>query len=301
MPPGGRRYDPAALPAGMPKRLFPAALAAAVFALLLAAGPAFADALTPESGGSPNADDIDTLYKITFYIGIVVFLLVWGTLIWALVRHRFRRGGEPAVQIRGNTPLEIGWTIGAASILVVLTVVTFLYLDDIENPPASGPNGLTAAQAQFATIDQPDPPAGRPVLRIRVNGQQYLWRYDYPGEGQLFSYHELVVPTDTTVVLEIEASDVVHSWWIPQLGPKMDAVPGHVNETWFKVPADAEGSYGGQCAELCGPNHADMRARVTAMAPDDFQNWARRKREEIQAAREALAEERERREETEGS
>jgi cytochrome c oxidase subunit 2 len=283
------------LPRGTVRRLLFAAFSAAVLAILIAAPPAFADIFTPESGGSSNADDIDTLYKITFYIGIVIFLLVWGVLGWSLVRYRSRRGGE-AAQIRGNTPLEIGWTIGAAAILVVLTVVTFIYFDDIENPPASGPNGLTASQAQFATIDQPDPPGGRPVLRIEVNGQQYLWRYDYPGEGQLFSYEEMVVPTDTTVVLEITASDVIHSWWIPKFGPKMDAVPGHVNESWFKVPAGSEGEYRGQCAELCGPNHADMRATVRAVTPDEFQSWARAKREEIQAAGEDLVEQREARE-----
>jgi cytochrome c oxidase subunit 2 len=277
----------------MPRRLLPAALVgAALVAVLIAAPSAFADALTPESGGSPNADDIDTLYKITFYIGVAIFLLVWGTLGWSLVKYRAKRGGQ-ADQIRGNTPLEIGWTVGAAVILVILTVVTFLFLEDIENPPASGPNGLSAAQAQFATIDQPDPPAGGgPVLRIRVNGQQYLWRYDYPGEGQLFSYQEMVVPTDTTVLLEIEASDVIHSWWIPKFGPKMDAVPGHVNESWFKVPAGSEGEYRGQCAELCGPNHADMRAWVKAVTPDEFQTWARNKRAQIEAAGEALAEQR---------
>lgn len=275
------------------RRLLTAAFTAAVLASLLVAPAAFADILTPESGGSQNANDIDTLYKITFYIGIVIFLLVWGTLLWSLIKYRAKRGGR-ADQIRGNTPLEIGWTVGAALILVVLTVVTFIYFDDIQNPPPSGPNGLSAASSQFATIDQPDPPTdGGPILRIRVNGQQYLWRYDYPGEGQLFSYQEMVVPTDTTIVLEIVASDVVHSWWIPKLGPKMDAVPGHVNETWFKIPSDQEGTeFDGQCAELCGPNHADMRATVTAMSPEDFERWARQKREEIEAAGEAVAEER---------
>ena len=106
-----RRYDLAALPTGMPRRLLLAAFSAAVIAILIAAPAAFADAFTPESGGSPNADDIDTLYKITLYIGIVIFLLVWGTLIWSLVKYRARRGGR-ADQIRGNTPLEIGWTVG---------------------------------------------------------------------------------------------------------------------------------------------------------------------------------------------
>jgi cytochrome c oxidase subunit 2 len=281
----------------MPRRLFLAALSAAVLACLVAAPSALADVFTPESGGSQNADDIDTLYKITLYIGIVIFLLVWGTLIWSLVKYRARRGGV-AHQIRGNTPLEIGWTVGAASILVILTVVTFLYLDDIENPPPSGPNGLSASAAQFATIDQPDPPrSGGPFLTIRVNGQQYLWRYDYPGEQQLYSYTEMVVPTDTTIVLQIEASDVIHSWWIPKFGPKADAVPGHVNETWFKVPADKAGVYRGQCAELCGANHADMRASVRAVPPAEFEQWARDKREQIQEAGEELAAQREEREE----
>ena len=283
----------------MPRRLLLAALSAAAVAILIAAPSAFADAITPESGGSPNADDIDTLYKLALYVGIAIFLLVEGTLIWSLVKYRARRGGR-ADQIRGNTPLEIGWTVGAALILVILTVVTFLYLDDIESPPASGPNGLSASQAQFASVDQPDPPKdGGPILRIRVNGQQYLWRYDYPGDGQLFSYQEMVVPTDTTVVLELEASDVIHSWWIPKFGPKADAVPGYVNETWFKVPK--EGVYRGQCAELCGANHADMRAKVVAVSPDTFQRWAQDKREEIQAAGEALAKQREQRDKSEGN
>jgi cytochrome c oxidase subunit 2 len=277
----------------MLRRLLPAAFFAAAAAILIAAPAAFADALTPESGGSQNANDIDTLYKLSLYIGLVIFLLVWGTLIWSLVKYRARRGGR-AEQIRGNTPLEIGWTVGAASILVVLTVVTFLYLDDIESPPASGPNGLSAAQAQFASIDQPNPPkGGGPVLRIHVNGQQYVWRYDYPGNPQLFSYQEMVVPTDTTIVLDLEASDVIHSWWIPKFGPKADAVPGYVNETWFKV--DSEGEYRGQCAELCGSGHADMRAKVVAVSPDKFQQWAQNKRDEIKAAGEELAAQRKQR------
>jgi cytochrome c oxidase subunit II len=283
----------------MPKRLLQTAFSAVVFASLIWAPSAFADTFTPESGGSQNANDIDTLYKLTLYIGIVIFLLVWGVLIWSLIKYRARRD-RVAHQIRGNTPLEIGWTIGAASILVVLTVVTFLYLDDIENPPASGPNGLRADAGQFASIDQPEPPkSGGPALTVHVNGQQYIWRYDYPGDpGALYSYEEMVVPTNTTVVLELEASDVIHSWWIPKFGGKADAVPGYVNETWFKVPNP--GTYRGQCAELCGSGHADMRAKVVAMSPDDFQQWADNKREEIKAAGEELAAQRKERQGTEG-
>ena len=286
----------------MPRRLLPAALAAALLACLIVAPPAFADAFTPESGGSQNADDIDTLFKITLYVSIVIFLIVEGTLIWALVKYRGRRSAPEGAQIRGNTPLELGWTAGAALILVVLTVVTFVYLPDIENPPPSGPNGLQASQARFASIDQPDPPTeGGPVLRIGVNGQQYLWRYDYQGGQQLFSYHTMVVPVDTTVVLEVTASDVIHSWWIPKLGGKVDAVPGHVNETWFKIPPEHAGTtFDGQCAELCGINHADMRAEVRAVTPEEFAAWAEEQRTAIQEAGSELAEQREQREGEEG-
>lgn len=278
-----------------------AALVVALIAMLALAPGALADAFTPESGGSPNADDIDTLYKLTLYIGIVVFLGVEGTLIYSLVKYRARRGGPEPEQIHGNTPLEIGWTVGAAAVLVVLTVVTFLYLPDIENPPPSGPNGLRADQARFASIDQPSPPrSGGPVLRLQVTGQQYLWRYDYAGQDKLYSYYEMVVPTDTTVVLEVTGSDVIHSWWIPKLGGKVDGVPGHINETWFKIPAGREGTYFGQCAELCGSNHADMRAQVRAVTPDEFETWSRETRREIAAAASELAEQNKRRGASEG-
>ncbi len=289
---------PRALPAGMPRRLLIAVLATGLLAILVAAPSAFADAFTPESGGSPNADDIDTLYKITTYIGLVIFLIVEGTLLWSLFRFRARRGGPEAAQIRGNTPLELGWTLGAALILVVLTVVTFLYLGDIENPPASGPNGLRASQAQFASIDQPNPPtSGGPSLRVKVVGQQYLWRYDYGEGNDLFAYEEMVVPVDTTVVLQITGTDVIHSWWIPKLGGKADGIPGHVNETWFKIPGKLAGTtFRGQCAELCGANHADMRARVRAVTPDEFEDWIRQQRDDIQDARDDLAEQRRQRE-----
>ena len=282
---------PRALPTGMPRRLLIAALAAALLAILVAAPAAFADAFTPESGGSPNADDIDTLYKITLYIGLVIFLIVEGDAALVAVRYRARRGGPEAAQIRGNTPLELGWTLGAALILVVLTVVTFLYLPDIENPPPSGPNGLRAV-AGAVRVDRPAQSArdGGPILRVRVNGQQYLWRYDYGAGNSLFTYYRMVVPVNTTVVLEITASDVIHSWWIPKLGGKVDGVPGHVDETWFKIPGKFAGTtFNGQCAELCGANHADMRAEVRALTPDEFEAWTEEQRDAIQRSGEDLA------------
>jgi cytochrome c oxidase subunit II len=288
-----------ALPDVRTRRLLLAALCAALLVVLVVAPGALADAVTPESGGSAQADDIDTLYKITLYVAIVIFLIVEGTLIWSLVRYRWRRGGPPAVQVRGNTPLELAWTVGAALILVVLATVTFLYLPGIKDPPPSGPDGLRASSNQVAAIGQADPPrGGGPTLHIDVNGQQYLWRYDYPGRPQLFSYHEMVVPTNTTITLDITASDVIHSWWIPKLGGKVDGVPGHTAETWFKI--SKPGRYHGQCAELCGSGHADMRAVVHAIEPADYEAWAERQRDDIKAAQDGLAQQREEREESGG-
>ncbi len=274
---------------GHRSRLVALALAAGLLALLALAPAAAGDAFTPESGGSPNADNIDSLYKIVLYVGILMFLIVEGALIWTLVRHRAKRGGPEPAQIRGNTPLELGWTVGAALVLVVITVVTFVYLDDIQNPTASGPGGL-AGGVQVAALGQPNPPpGGGKTLVIGVNGQQYLWRYQYPGKD-VYSYHDLIVPTNTTVSLRITSSDVVHSWWIPKLGGKADATPGHTNETWFKIPK--EGTYTGACAELCGDNHADMLAKVTAVSPERYERFIERQRADIKAAQQALAEQR---------
>ena len=236
---------------------------------------------------SPNADDISTLYKVAIGLGTIIFIIVEGVLVYSLIRFRARRGGPEPAQIRGNTTLEVGWTIGAALFLVILTTVTFIYLGDIENPQASKP-GAELTGLKFAAIGQSDVPGGE-KLTVRVNGQQYLWRYDYdgPGDKQLFSYHDLYVPVGITVVLKITSSDVVHSWWIPELGPKSDATPGHTNDTWFRI--DKAGEYRGECAELCGDNHADMRARVIALPPDEFAAWQERQTADIQKSQAFLS------------
>ena len=277
-----------------------AALAALALALLLAPGAVAAEFLSPRSGGgSDNAEAIDTLYKIAFGIGVVIFLLVEGVLVYSLIKFRHRRGGPEPAQIRGNTPLEIGWTVGAAVILLVLTVVTFIYLGDINDPKRSQtPVPTQAAGTQFASIDQKNPPGpAENYLRIKVNGQQYLWRYDYPGKEQVFSYYDMVVPVNTTVLLDITASDVIHSWWIPDFGPKADAVPGYTNKTWFRI--EEPGTYVGACAELCGENHADMRNRVIAVSPEEYRAWLARQATDIKASQTALAESRKQRGESE--
>ncbi len=287
------------------------ALLAAVLGLLALAGAAPADLITPEDGGSPNADSIDELYKLTLALAIVVFIGVEGAIFYSVIKFRARKGAVPS-QTRGNTRLEIGFTVAAALVLVVLATVTFAQLGDIRNAPESSPNGLQLAgvnvneEISRATEDQTiqqgegdaAPESGRSLL-IKVNGQQYLWRYVYPdGDdnplNNPFSYDDLVVPTDTTVTLEITAQDVNHSWWIPALGGKFDAVPGYRNYTWFKIPGDRAGdSFGGQCAELCGRNHANMLASVEAVTPQQYEQYIQRKQAEIAQANEEGARQRE--------
>ena len=273
------------------RRVFALTLLAALTGILALAGVASADFLTPESGGSPQADSIDNLYKIILAVAAVVFVGVEGVLLYSLVKFRARKDAVPA-QIRGNTRLEIGWTLGAAVILVILAVVTFAMLDDIRNPPDSDADGFPTQRienVQNASAYQPRPPSGK-ALNIEVNGQRYAWRYTYPDTdtntlNNVFSYEEMVVPTKTTVTLTIKAQDVAHSWWIPALGGKFDAVPGHLNFTWFKVPEP--GVFKGQCAELCGRNHADMVAKVVAVEPAEFKQWLATKQKEIDEANKA--------------
>ncbi len=270
-------------------------LVAAVAMLLVFAASAFAGAFTPESGGSPNADKIDTLYKIVLYASIVVFVGVEGTLLYSVLRFRDRKG-RVAAQIRGNTTLEVGWTLGAALILVVLTAVTFAYLGGIRNPERSGAKGLPSANGvNYAAIGQPSPPGGK-QLKIKVNGQQFVWRYSYPNKA--FAYETMTVPVDTTVTLDIESQDVDHSWWIPKLGPKFDAVPGYLNHTWFKVPASqipkgkTSVTFRGQCTELCGYGHANMVARVRALPVDRYEQWLASQKQNIDEANKGAAKER---------
>jgi cytochrome c oxidase subunit II len=244
---------------------------------------------TPQSGGSPNANQIDSLYKITLYVALVIFIGVEGVLGYTLLRFRARKGAV-AAQIRGNTRLEIGWTVAAGVVLLALAVLTFAKLSSIEDPANSSPSGdrlLGSSGLLYASAERKLPPNGK-SLNITVIGRQYIWQFVYPGAsepdglGAPYSYEEMVVPTDTTVTLDIVSEDVVHSWWIPQLGGKFQAVPGYHNYTWLKV--SKPGVYRGQCAFLCGRGHARMIAAVRAVPPAQFDAWLARQKQLITEA-----------------
>jgi cytochrome c oxidase subunit 2 len=265
------------------------ALSLALVGSLIFAPAAFANFITPKSGGSPNADQIASLYKIILYIAAVVFVIVEGALAYSVYKFRAKKNSV-AAQIHGNTRLEIGWTVAAALILVVLTVVTFVKLPSIINPPNSDANGFLTA-----SLTAPNPPNGK-KLTICVQGRQYIWRFVYgagcannPFNPKLpYSYQQMVVPSNTVVVLVIQSTDVIHSWWIPSLGGKVDATPGYTTYTWFKIPnASTPGHpviYHGQCAQLCGRQHAAMTAQVRVLPPDQYQAWLDQQRNYILSA-----------------
>lgn len=228
-------------------------VAAAVGALALAV-PAMADnaGLTPVEPHSPNAEAINTSFYLVLAITAVVFVLVQASLILLVIRYR--RGKRPrdaeAPQIHGHTRLEIGWTVVPVLILVFIAGFVFSKLPEIEDTPS--------AQAAPAAD----------TLHVEVQGRQFYWQFTYP-DGSI-TYDTLVVPAGRVVELEVTAPDhdVIHSWWIPALGGKMDAIPGQTNRTWFRAD---EGEYIGRCTEFCGIQHGAMTATVRAVPEEQFE------------------------------
>ena len=196
--------------------------------------------LAPVEPASPNAEGIKQSYLWVAIFTGAIFVLVQGTLIWFIVRYRARNRArdEEGAQVHGNTNLELAWTVAPVLILVAIGSFVFYKLPGIEDVPS--------ASAQGGRVD------------VRVEGYRYYWNFTYP--NGVIAVDNLRAPVGQTVKLDVSAPDVdvIHSWWIPALGGKFDAIPGTTNVTWFN--ADAPGIYRGQCAEFCGIQHAQMRA-----------------------------------------
>jgi cytochrome c oxidase subunit 2 len=239
--------------------------------------PALAGLLLPERGGSPNADRIASLYTVVLVLAGLVFVGVTAATGYALVRYRAKRS-PAAAQIRGHARLEIAWTFAATLLIVFLAVFSLGKLSAIENPDRAAASAADVVAAGVGDRSEDS-------LRIRVVGSRYAWRYEYPNGA--YAYYEMVAPVGVTVELDIVSADVAHSWWIPKLGGKFDALPGYVNRTWFRLLK--VGVYRGQCAELCGRNHADMVAEVRGVSPAAYARWVVDKRHEIAAADAASA------------
>ena len=224
------------------KLLFAVAVALTVLATAGVAAAANGG-FTPQFAHSPNAHRTNTAYYVVLIFTSVIFLDRRGR---ARRLHLEVPAARPPAhgrrrQVHGHTRLEVIWTVIPVIILAVIGIVIFYELPAIANAPA----------------------AANPI-RITVEGHQFYWQFDYPNGSR--SINDLHVPVDQVVLLTVKSYDVVHSWWIPQLGGKIQAIPGRTNHIWFK--ADRAGTYYGQCAELCGLYHEAMHARVLATSDE---------------------------------
>lgn len=201
---------------------------------------------SPFDPHSPQAQAISSLFGQTLVICAAIGLLVAALVATCVVR--FRAGVRPAEpeQTHGHTWLEIGWTLAPLAVVVTLFVLT--------------------ARAMAAS----DPPANREPDLVIV-GHQWWWEARYP--SGVVTANEIHVPSGKDLLLRVEAEDVIHDFWVPQLGRKVDAVPGHPSFVWMQ--ADAPGAYPGACAEYCGSEHAWMRILVVAQSAADFDAWQR--------------------------
>ena len=220
-------------------------LALAATGLLAACNPAD----FPQSALLPRGDFaemLDGLFMTTVWWALVVFVLVEGALIFAIVKFRGRPDDDEPAQVHGNTVLEIVWTAIPALILAFIAVPT--------------------VRAIFQTYDVPQ----NNPLTIEVIGHQWWWEFRYPEYG-ITTANELHVPVGRTVSVKMGSADVLHSWWIPQLAGKRDVFPDRETRFWFK--AEAAGEYPGQCGEFCGLLHARQLFAIEAVQPAAFEQW----------------------------
>jgi cytochrome c oxidase subunit 2 len=225
----------------------------------------------PVGPESPNADGIRQSYLFISAFAFAIFLLVEGLLIAFVIRYRRRKRPRhlDGAQIHGASKLELAWTVGPVLILAVIATFVFAKLPTIQDVPASA--------------------AGSRNLVVEVIGTQFTWQFRYP--NGVVTVDRMRVPVGRTVELHITAPDwdVIHSWWIPALGGKKDAIPGKVNTTWFN--ARRTGVFQGQCAELCGLYHAKMLASVEVMPAGAFDAWYEERLAQQEAGTSTLGEE----------
>jgi cytochrome c oxidase subunit II len=229
-----------------------------------------------QSAASPVAEMIRSLHDLLLFITIAISAFVLALLAYACIRYRADRHPVPSRRTH-NSVLEIAWTAIPVLILVVIAIPSFKLLYFMDR-------------------------AVNPEMTLKAIGRQWYWSYEYPDQGnftfdaymiaeqdltedQLRLYdvdNPVVLPVETDIRLLTTASDVIHSWAMPALGVKMDAVPGRINETWLRI--ERPGIYYGQCSELCGDYHAFMPIKIEAVSKEDFEAWTKQAQEQFARA-----------------
>jgi cytochrome c oxidase subunit 2 len=203
-----------------------------------------------------NRDAVGYLFNLIIWLGVIVFVLVEGLLVWTMIKYRSRPGrGEPE-HVHGNTTLEIAWTIIPALVLLWIAIPT------------------------VRTIFRTEAPAPANALQVQVIGHQWWWEFRYP-QYKVVTANELYLPLGRTVNFRLTTADVIHSFWIPALAGKRDVVhqdlpqdSSHANYIWFTPDSTTEKAFNGVCAEYCGTSHANMRFRAFVVSPAEFESWA---------------------------
>lgn len=230
-------------------------------------------------GVTSLSQDIYALHMEVFWICVGIAVVVFGVMIYALLKFRHSRGAIPDTTLLHSTTVEVIWTVIPVLILVVMAIPAakvILFMEDTRNSE----------------------------LSIQVTGYQWKWQYQYMNAGEGVNFFStlardsnfarqlhsgidpntvpnyllevdkpMVIPSGTKVRLLLTSQDVIHAWWVPDFGAKRSAIPGFVNELWFRVDPGKEGIYRGQCAALCGRDHGFMPIVVDVRTPDDFKKW----------------------------
>ena len=196
---------------------------------------------------SPEAYEINNLFLDYLVLAGIIVALVTGLVIVGAIRFRSKKRPEEPPQIFGNKKLEITWTLIPFLILVFFFVLTLRAMIEINTPVGNDP--------------KPD---------IIIIAHQWWWDMRYPGY-KIITANELHIPVGKKLLMAVKSADVIHDWWVPDLGRKIDAIPGRTNYTW--IEADSAGTYLGTCAEFCGAEHAWMRIKVIAQTPYEFNQW----------------------------
>ena len=200
---------------------------------------------------STQLNEINTLNDVLIIASVPIFVLVQTYVVYAIWRWRKRKGEEDldGPPIHGNTRLEVIWTLIPALLMLGLTTYSYILLKDIEEAPAAGNE-----------------------LNVRVVGEQFAWTFFYPGEGgEEVASSQLYLPVDRSVKFKVQSKDVLHDFWVPGFGMKIDAVPGI--DTGYRVTPNRIGTYPVVCAELCGLGHAVMRQTARVVSQDNFEKW----------------------------
>jgi cytochrome c oxidase subunit 2 len=211
---------------------------------------------SPFNPNSAQARAIADLFTWNLVIAGIIFALVFGLTIYIAIRYRGRPGAAEPAQVFGHSKMEIAWTLAPALLLVVVF-------------------GFT-----IGTMRASDPPIGDRQPDLVVTGYQWWWHVEYPASG-VVTANEIHIPAGQRLLVRIEGGDVIHDFWVPQLGPKRDMIPGHSNHIW--IEADTPGVYLGACAEYCGNQHAWMRLRVIAQPQAEFDAWQQQQRQAVAA------------------